>query len=112
MRRCGTEIPSRKSPELIWNKMRVWVFLLLTLSSLRGQDLTNEWNSLLPRWLRFSGEYRARVEGYDNILFRPEVSDAYLLNRIRLTAVIRPTDWLKFSFQAQDARIYWNQRIA
>jgi hypothetical protein len=62
-------------------------------------------NGQLPRWLRFSGEERARVEGLTGIGFRP-AEDLWLLNRLRLNLEARPWRWLKFTFQAQDARAF------
>jgi hypothetical protein len=62
-------------------------------------------NSQLPRWLHFSGEERARVEGLKGIGFGPS-EDLWLLNRLRLNLEARPWRWLKFSFQAQDARVF------
>ena len=75
--------------------------------------LSDELNSHLPKWLRFSGEYRLRGEGYTGGAFKPDHDDAYLLSRIRLNMTIQPESWLKFSFQAQDARVFWkNQHTA
>lgn len=62
-------------------------------------------NRQLPSWLRFSGEERARVEGYAGIGFRP-AEDLWLLNRLRLNLEARPWRWLKIGFQAQDARVF------
>ena len=67
-------------------------------------------NKQLPKWLRFSGEYRARAEGFTGGLFTPGNDDAYLLNRIRLNMRVAPTGWLSFSFQAQDARAFWRDQ--
>ena len=67
---------------------------------------SDELNAQLPKWLRFSGEYRARFEGFSGGGFRPGNDDAYFLNRVRLNMSIAPTPWLKFNFQAQDARVF------
>ena len=71
---------------------------------------SDAFNKHMPKWLRFSGEYRARAEGFTGGLFTPDNDDAYLLNRIRLNMRIAPTDWLSFSFQAQDARAFWRDQ--
>lgn len=35
-----------------------------------------------------------------------DLDDLYLLNRLRLNVDVRPLQWLKFSFQAQDSRVF------
>ncbi len=62
-------------------------------------------NSELPSWLRFSGEERARTEYIQGEGFKP-VGDLYLLNRLRLNMDVRAAGWLRFSFQAEDARVF------
>jgi hypothetical protein len=37
-------------------------------------------NRVLPRWIRFGGEYRTRIESEDGIGFKP-TEDLYLLSR-------------------------------
>lgn len=64
-----------------------------------------EANKGLPKWLSFGGEYRARLEGFSGGGFRSGNSDAYLLNRVRLNMKLAPASWMKFTFQAQDARV-------
>jgi len=62
-------------------------------------------NGSSPKWLRFDGEYRARLEGgFSGKLFGANGGDTYFLNRFRLGVTIRPTDWLKFHLEGQDAR--------
>jgi Alginate export len=68
--------------------------------------VSDEFNRELPRWLRFGGEYRARVEGFTGGGFKPDTSDAYVLSRLRLNMIIQPGEWLKFAFQAQDAHVF------
>ena len=68
-------------------------------------------NGRLPKWLRFDGEYRARLEkGYSGKPFNANSGDTYFLNRFRLGVTIRPTDWLKFYAQGQDARVFWKNQ--
>ncbi len=67
---------------------------------------SDELNKELPGWLRFSGEYRGRAEGFTGAGFKPGVDDDYWLSRLRLNMKIQPADWLKFGFQAQDARVF------
>ena len=61
-------------------------------------------NDNLPRWIRFSVEERLRYEGYHNSGFKLNNNDSYGLNRFRLQMEIRPTTWLRFVTQTQDAR--------
>lgn len=67
-------------------------------------------NGELPFWVRFSGEYRARVEGFTGGGFKPNTEDAYLLSRLRINMYLLPTSWLKFGFQGQDAHVFWKNQ--
>jgi hypothetical protein len=74
---------------------------------------SDELNKQLPNWLRFSGEFRVRLEGFTGGGFRAGNDDDYLLTRLRINLRIQPASWLKFEFQGQDARVFWkNQRPA
>jgi hypothetical protein len=68
---------------------------------------TDELNKELPKWLRFSGEFRARLEGFSGGGFKPDTSDAYYLNRLRLSLTVQPTHWIKVFAQLQDARVFF-----
>lgn len=61
-------------------------------------------NRSLPKWLRFSGEFRDRVEGRSAFGFRSGVNDGYDLTRLRLNMELAPNKWLRGFVQAQDAR--------
>jgi hypothetical protein len=66
-------------------------------------------NSHLPDWLRFDGEYRARLEeglSGQSKPFGDDGRDTYFLNRIRVGATIKPARWLKFHFEGQDSRAF------
>lgn len=63
-------------------------------------------NSKLPAWLRLSGEERVRLDGLSGVGFKP-ASNTYLLQRLRLSLDVTPLSWLKFSFQAQDSRVFF-----
>jgi hypothetical protein len=67
---------------------------------------SDELNAQLPKWVRFSGEYQARWEGFTGAGFKPDSNDNYFQNRFRATMKLQPVGWLKFQFQAQDARVY------
>ena len=73
-----------------------------TPTAKRGSDYVNE---DLPRWIRFSGEYRVRLEGVDGVGFRSSGSDAFVLGRLRLNATLAPVSWLKLQLQGQDAQV-------
>lgn len=79
----------------------------------KGFVPSEELNKRLPKWLRFSAEYRARLEGFTGGGFKRNSDDLYLLNRFRINMKIQTSSWLKFNFQGQDARVFWkNQRPA
>jgi hypothetical protein len=67
----------------------------------------DSFNNVLPKWLRFSGQARTRVEGYSGGGFNSANSDAYMLTRVWLNMRIQPTTWLRFSFQGQDSHAPW-----
>jgi len=71
---------------------------------------SDELNRELPSWLRFSGDYRARLEGFAGGAFKQNNSDTYLLNRFRINVLIKPTSWLKFFAQGQDSRVFWKNQ--
>ncbi len=54
-------------------------------------------------------EERFRFEGYSNSGFKPGNNDTYMLNRLRILAVITPTSWFKIVGQVQDSRP-WEQK--
>jgi hypothetical protein len=87
--------------------------LLLTLlggASVNAQTLESL-NQQLPKSLQFSGEYRARWEGFENQNYSPGFTDDYLLSRLRLNLSFTPSEHLQFFAQAQDAHVLWNSRI-
>lgn len=69
--------------------------------SKRASDYLND---DLPRWVRFNGEYRVRLEGIGGNNFRPS-SDAYVLSRVRINTTFIPLSWLRAGFQGQDAQV-------
>jgi len=81
-----------------------------TSAPVQGVVPSDELNKELPSWLRFSGEYRTRLEGFDGGGFRLNNQDLYLLSRLRLNMQIRPAKWFRIFAQAQDARIFWSDR--
>ncbi len=68
------------------------------------QSISDRLNSHLPAWLRFSGEVRFRSAGILGDFYR-DSDDSYMLTRLRLNMELKPTSWLKFYFQGQDAHI-------
>jgi hypothetical protein len=65
----------------------------------------NRFNEVLPAWLRVRGEFRQRVEGFDNLGFTPGRDDTYSLSRIRLNATVTPSPSFSFQAQVQDSRV-------
>jgi len=72
----------------------------------QSPSLSERFNELLPPWLRFSGELRERFEGYSGGGFKPHSTNDYDLQRIRLGMAIKPTHWLQFFIEMQDARVF------
>ena len=68
-------------------------------------------NAELPTWLRFSGNYQGRVEGYSGGGYKDNSSDAYFLNRFRLNMTVTPSSWVKFRFEAQDSRVWGKNQV-
>jgi hypothetical protein len=65
----------------------------------------NRANSVMPSWLRVRGEFRERVEGFENSGFVADRDDAYALSRVRLNATITASKQLSFQANVQDARV-------
>lgn len=63
-------------------------------------------NDHLPRWICFTGGYRARLESYSAGNFQAGNSDTYLLTRFRLGTSIQPTTWLRSYVELQDATAF------
>jgi hypothetical protein len=67
--------------------------------------LPNRVNEALPSWLRVRGEFRERLEGFENAGFTSTRDDLYWLSRLRLNASVTASPLLSFQVQAQDARV-------
>jgi hypothetical protein len=67
-------------------------------------------NHALPRWLRFGGEFRSRIESEDCISYTT-TNDAYLLSRVRVDVTIQPSKWLTVFGEMQDSRIFFNDHV-
>jgi hypothetical protein len=65
----------------------------------------NRANTVLPSWLRVRGEFRERVEGFENSGFIEGRDDSYALTRVRLNATITASKHLTFQANVQDARV-------
>jgi hypothetical protein len=63
-------------------------------------------NGQLASWFQIRGEFRGRLEGFNGGGFKPESSDAYMLDRFRVNATVTPASTLKFMVQLQDARAF------
>lgn len=71
---------------------------------------TDALDQALPSWIRIGGEYRSRFEGPSGIGYA-DISDSYLLSRLRVRATLEPEPWLLLHGEVQDARIFFNQHI-
>jgi hypothetical protein len=107
--------PPSKEVRLKRSLLVLFIFALLC-SSLAAQQnaapkpaasrrLSDSVNGKLPPWFSVNGEYRIRLEGIEGIGFKPDNKDAYVLGRLRLNVTLKPTSWLKFQIQGQDAQV-------
>ncbi len=64
----------------------------------------NRANELMPKWLRVRGEFRERVEGFENSGFDESRDDLYYLSRFRFNATAT-SKLFAVTVQAQDARV-------
>ena len=67
--------------------------------------LFNRANQNLPDWLRVRGEFRERVEGFENMGFTEGRDDGYALTRVRFNVAVTPNRYLSFQANLQDARV-------
>ncbi len=58
----------------------------------------------LPVWLQVGGQIRGRFEDPSGTSLLKNTANGYYLSRIRLNVGVRPTSWLRFFAEAQDAR--------
>jgi hypothetical protein len=63
-------------------------------------------NGQVASWFQIRGEFRGRLEGFNGGGFKPESSDAYMLDRFRVDATLAPARTVKFVVQLQDARAF------
>jgi len=61
-------------------------------------------NKATPNWLTLGVAYRVRAEGRRGNGFQEGNNDGYGLGRLLLDVGVKPTSWLRFHFQGQDAR--------
>ena len=65
----------------------------------------NRANQKLPAWLRVRGEFRERIEGFENLGFIDGRDDGYALSRVRFNATVTPNKHLSFQASVHDARV-------
>jgi hypothetical protein len=65
----------------------------------------NRANQKLPTWLRVRGEFRERIEGFQNLGFTEGRDDGYALSRVRFNVTATPSKYLSFQANLQDARV-------
>jgi hypothetical protein len=69
-------------------------------------------NDELPRWVRFGGEFRSRLEAFSGEGYRHNSTDGFLLTRLRINMTLQPAPFVKLFVQGQDARAPWKNRQA
>jgi hypothetical protein len=67
-------------------------------------------NGELPSWLRLSGEYRVRAEGYEGGSYTTGNNQGYLLSRFQLNMDVR-FSWFRVFAQTEDSRVLGNDAI-
>ncbi len=65
----------------------------------------NRANEVMPSWLRVRGEFRERIEGFENSNFSEGRDDAYALSRFRFNVAVTANKHLSFQANLQDARV-------
>src|SRR6202049_2955958 len=68
-------------------------------------------DELLPHWIQFGGQFRARAESQTGLGYAP-VDDAYDLTQLRLGIYLQPTKWLELVGVTQDSRVFFNHHLA
>ncbi len=68
-------------------------------------------NEHLPAWLKFSAQFRVRLEDQDGIGLKP-ISDTHVLDQLYFGVTIQPLGWLTFFGQGVDSRIFFNGPVA
>jgi hypothetical protein len=62
-------------------------------------------NKDLPKWMRFSVEFRGREEGRTSFSFKEGANDTYTLTRFRIGLDLKPAKWFHLFVQGQDSRV-------
>src|SRR6266851_7764880 len=68
-------------------------------------------NHELPEWLRFSGEYRIRAEGYRGAAYTSANDQNYSLSRFQFNMDAHFAPWFRVYAQMQDSRVLGNDAI-
>lgn len=95
--------------------MKKFLAVMIFLPALAGAqswdgDILSPVNNDLPEWLRFSGDYRLRAEGYTGASYTPGNSQGYLLSRWLLNMNVQHA-WFRLFAQMEDARVLGNNAI-
>jgi len=67
---------------------------------------TKRINRATEGWLTVGGEFRMRWEGRQNMGFRADKDDSYLLTRVRLNLDLHPGQWFRAFIEGQDSRAF------
>ena len=81
--------------------------------TLVAQTLPSEMlNRELPKWVRIGFEHRFRAESYTGLRYNDNNDDHWVLSRLRMNLTLLPSSWWSFTFQGQDARIFFKENPA
>jgi len=90
----------------VWAICRTAVFAVCLATAASGQEPPDRGplNQGAPSWLTLGVEDRLRYESQTGIGLRREADDGFLVQRLHLSADIRPSSKIRFFVQGQDAR--------
>ncbi len=85
---------------ILFNMLAVF----LSVGWAQGADSRGPLNQELPSWLTLGVQTRLRAEGQHGLRFTEGNDQDFLLERYRLSTLIRATPWLQFYGEVQDSR--------
>ena len=62
-------------------------------------------NREMPKWLTLGVSQRLRVETWGDVIFDPADDDSFVINRLQVSADVRPSRNVRFFAEAMDSRV-------
>ncbi len=82
----------------------------LVFAQLQDGSILSPVNGDLPGWIRFSGEYRIRADGYEGASYTADNNQGYLESRFQLNMDVHKS-WFRLFAQMEDSRVLGNDVI-